>query len=199
MIIYKNKQYSVLGAGLGNLAQGAGTAVGGALAGGAQMTAGLGQVAASGAALGAGILGKGAMLAAAHPLIAGGLAAYGLYRLWKRRRQRRMQERGYSVVEKMYSDGSIYEYRERLFSELSVKEQLEMPMDPPKGPRQEVPKKIVRKAKKSGVIQQDSEGNWRIINMNSPQGPVYWKPKYKSKEACERVLASYHSGRWNKK
>lgn len=197
MIVYKNKQYSVLGAGLGNLAQGAGTAVGGALAGGAQMTAGLGQVAASGAALGAGVLGKGAMLAAAHPLIAGGLAAYGLYRLWKRRRQRRMQERGYSVIEKMYSDGSIYEYRERLFSEEFID-----PNEPyiPKGPREAVPKKIVKKAKKSGVVQQDSKGNWRVINMNGPEGhPVFWAPKYSSEEKAKNALRAFESGRWKKK
>lgn len=195
MILFRQKEYtigSVAATGLTNLAHGTSLAAGGLLAGGAKAAAGLGQLGAAG-------LAKGAVLAAAHPFIAGGLAAYGLYRLFKRRRQRRMAERGYSVVEKMYSDGSIYFYSDRLFSDIPVKEQLEMPMAPPSGPRQEVPDKIVKKAKKSGVVQKDSEGNWRIINMHGPGGkPVYWKPKYKSREAAENVLKSYHSGGWNK-
>lgn len=196
MIEFRQKEYtigSVAATGLTNMAHGASLATGGVLAGGAKMAAGLGQLGAAG-------LAKGAVLAVTHPLLAGGLAAYGIYRLLKRRRQRRMAERGYSVVERMYSDGSIYEYSERLFSDLSVQEQLDMPMAPPSGPRQEVPKKIVKKAQKSGVVQKDAEGNWRIINMHGPGGkPVYWKPKYKSKESAENVLRSYHSGGWNKK
>lgn len=195
MILFRQKEYtigSVAATGLTNMAHGTSLAAGGLLAGGAKAITGLGQLGAAG-------LAKGATLAVAHPLIAGGLAAYGIYRLLKRRRERKAQERGYSVVEKMYSDGSIYDYSERLFSDLSVQEQLDMPMAPPSGPRQEVPKKIVKKAQRSGVVQKDSEGNWRIINMHGPGGkPVYWKPKYKSKESAENVLKSYHSGGWNK-
>lgn len=211
MIIYKEKNYGIFATGLGNIARGVGHAAGGILGGAAHaagatatgavpVAAGLGQVAAGAGAAGSSLLAKGATLAAAHPIIAGGLAAYGIYRLLRRRRQRRMAERGYSVIEKMYSDGSIYSYSEKLFSDLSISEQLTMPMDPPKGPREEVPKKVVKKAKRSGVVQQDADGNWRIINMNGPGGkPVYWKPKYKSKESAENVLKSYHSGGWNKK
>lgn len=201
MIIYKEKQYGIIGAGLGNIAGGVAHAAGGILGGAAHaagatvagavpVTAGLGQVAAGGAALGSGLLAKGAALAAAHPLIAGGLAAYGLYRLLRRRRERRAQERGYSVIEKMREEG----YFEKRFANTVV--------DPELGykEREVVPKKIAKKASKKGVVQQDAQGRWRIINMNGPGGqPVYWKPIYKSRESAENCLRAYQSGKWNKK
>ena len=149
-----------------------------------------------------------------------------------------MEERGYSVIEKIFSDP---EYAEKIFvrpSKLTkalnrylgdpkknkeairrfeaayekkypivlktiyaskVEDQLSIPMPTPKAPRELVPKKIVKKAKKSGVVQKDSEGNWRIINMNAPQGPIYWVPKYSSKEKAENCLRAYQAGKWNRK
>jgi hypothetical protein len=299
MIEFRQKEFAiggVLGAGLSNLGAGVGTAAAGVakgaavagkglLAGAVPATVGAGQVAASGLAAGAGILGKAALWGAAHPLILGGLGAYALYRILKRRRERRMQERGYSVIEKMYSEGlfSNVEYRkavrrvgkrelkdgvehyssesvveEKSFATIpagqrtkvmkiiaktdpemfwspevieradrirgtqikrklksifsrpknslklakafsDVSEQLSIPMPTPKAPRELVPKKIVKKAKKSGVVQKDSDGNWRIINMHGPQGPIYWKPVYKSKESAENCLRAYQAGKWNKK
>ena len=253
MIEFRQKEFAiggVLGAGLSNLGAGVGTAAAGVakgaaiagkglLAGAVPTTVGAGQIAASGLAAGAGILGKAALWGAAHPLILGGLGAYALYRILKRRRERRMQERGYSVIEKMYSEGlfSNVEYRkavrrvgrralkdgvehyssesiveEKRFARIpqlnvpvpakafsDVSDQLSIPMPTPKAPRELVPKKIVKKAKKSGVVQQDSEGNWRIINMNAPQGPIYWVPKYSSKEKAENCLRAYQAGKWNKK
>ena len=66
--------------------------------------------------------------------------------------------------------------------------------------REVVPKKIAKKASKKGVVQQDAQGRWRIINMNGPGGqPVYWKPIYKSRESAENCLRAYQSGKWNKK
>lgn len=62
--------------------------------------------------------------------------------------------------------------------------------------REPVPEDILEKAKKSGVVQKDKDGNWRIINID---GKVFWQAKYKSKEAAERVLQSYKMGKWNKK
>lgn len=62
--------------------------------------------------------------------------------------------------------------------------------------REPVPEDILEKAKKSGVVQKDKDGNWRIINID---GKVFWRAKYSSKEAAERVLQSYHSGKWYKK
>lgn len=189
MIIYKEKQYAVggvLGAGLQNLGM-AGKA---AAVAGATGAAGVGQLAATGTALGSGLLAKGAMLMAAHPIAAGALALYGIHRLLKRRRQRRMQERGYSVIDRMWESG----YFEKKFAETVV--------DPELGYKQRevVPKKIARKAEKRGVVQQDSQGRWRIINMNGPGGqPVYWKPIYKSRESAENCLRAYQSGKWNKK
>lgn len=273
MIVYRQKQYGVLGVGLANLGSGLGAAAGGIVKGAATVGGGLvkaavptltgiGQVGASG--LAAGSLGlKGAALwGAAHPLILGGLGAYALYKILKRRRQRKMAERGYSVVEKMYSSGSLkiaVKEREfaltpagkrkisdkilarlapelmwseevldrygriqrarmrkglkevsgkvfsvkrvipaRAFSEVS--DQLEIPMPIPSAPREVVPKKIVKKAKKSGVVQKDAEGNWRVINMHGPNGQaIYWKPKYGSKEKAENALKSYQSGAWSKR
>ena len=186
IIVLKEKNYtigSVAGAGLTNLAHGTSLATGGLLAGGAKMIAGIGQLGAAG-------LAKGAMLAAAHPIAAGALAAYGIYKLLKRRRERKMQERGYSVIDRMWEEG----YFEKRFAETVI--------DPELGykPREVVPKKIAKKAEKKGVVQQDSQGHWRIINMNGPGGqPVYWKPIYKSKESAENCLRAYQSGKWNKK
>ena len=186
MILFRQKEYtigSVAGAGLTNLAHGTSLAAGGLLAGGAKAAAGLGQLGAAG-------LAKGALLAVSHPIAAGALAAYGIYKLLKRRRQRKMQERGYSVIERMQESG----YFEKRFAETVV--------DPELGykEREVVPKKIAKKAEKKGVVQQDSQGRWRIINMNGPGGqPVYWKPIYKSRESAENCLRAYQSGKWSKK
>ena len=186
MIVLKEKKYtigSVATAGLTNVAHGTSLAAGGLLAGGAKAVTGLGQLGAAG-------LAKGATLAAAHPIAAGVLAAYGLYKLLKRRRQRKMQERGYSIVNRMWEDG----YFEKRFADTVI--------DPELGykEREVVPKKIAKKATKKGVVQQDEQGRWRIINMNGPGGqPVYWKPIYKSRESAENCLKAYQSGRWNKK
>ena len=221
MIKFRQKKFSVLGAGLTNIASGLGAAAGGIVKGAATLGGGLvkaavptltgvGQVAASGLAAGSLGLKAGALWGAAHPLILGGLGAYALYRILKRRRERRMQERGYSVVERVFSNIPKDELRVKRVVDaeklMRLKRFSDSPeyIDPnepyvPKGPREAVPKKIVKKAKKSGVVQKDQNGNWRIINMNSPQGPVYWKPVYKSKESAENCLRAYQSGQWKKK
>lgn len=230
MIEFRQKEFGVLGTGLANIASGLGAAAGGVVKGAATLGSGIvkaavptltgvGQVAASGLAAGSMGLGAGALWGAAHPLILGGLGAYALYKILKRRRERKMQERGYSVVERVFSNVPKDELRvkrvvdaakrlnptergikiEKLMRLKKFSETVPESDYVPKSPRELVPKKIVKKAKRSGVIQKDQNGNWRIINMNAPQGPVFWAPKYKSKEACQRVLDSYHSGGWNKK
>lgn len=289
-------------AGAANVGSGLGTAGLGA----AKIAGGLGQLGSAGLSAGGALLKSAGGFLAAHPLLAGGLAAYGIYKLLKRRRERKMAERGYSVVEKMYSEKVLksfaeVEYRKavrrtgkralkngiehyssesiieekkfaaipaaqrnaldriatkiapdliwsdevldrarkirsayfkkgvksaagkvrssaskvkeglrsiftnkrpqlaRAFSEVSSDEQsVYMPI--PKAPREEVPKKIVKKAEKSGVVQRDSNGNWRIINMHGPGGKaIYWKPVYKSKESAENCLRAYQAGKWSKK
>ena len=235
MVVYKKqKQYGVLGAGLANIGSGLGAAVGGVVKGAATLGGGLikaavptltgiGQVGASGLAAGSLGLKAAALWGAAHPLLLGGLGAYALYKILKRRRERRMQERGYSVVERVFSNVPKGELRvkrivdaakrlnqnergiraEKLMRLKKFSDSSEYidPNEPyvPKGPRELVPKKIVKKAKKSGVVQKDQNGNWRIINMNGPQGPVYWKPVYKSRESAENCLRAYQSGGWKKK
>ena len=235
MIKFRQKKFSVLGAGLTNIASGLGAAAGGIVKGAATLGGGIvkaavptltgvGQVAASGLAAGSLGLKAGALWGAAHPLILGGLGAYALYKILKRRRERRMQERGYSVVERVFSNIPKDELRVKRIvdaakrlnqNEKGIRAEKLMrlkrfsdspeyidPNEPyvPKGPREAVPKKIVKKAKKSGVVQKDSNGNWRIINMNGPEGhPVFWKPVYKSKESASAALRSFESGRWRKK
>ena len=241
MIVYKKqKQYGVLGVGLANVASGLGAAAGGVVKGAAALGGGLvkaavptltgiGQVGASGlAAAGMGLKGA-ALWGAAHPLLLGGLGAYALYKILKRRRERKMAERGYSVVERMAEDeryfsrarlskeelwklrrvasqkllnpelaGKGVKLKRMKFSEVS--DQLDIPMPIPSAPREVVPKKIVKKAKKSGVVQKDAEGNWRVINMHGPNGQaIYWKPKYGSREKAENALKSYQSGAWSKR
>ena len=297
MVVFRQKEYGIGGvalSGLSNVGAGLGTAAVGA----GQAAIGAGQLGSAAIGAGAGLAGKIAAFGMAHPILSGALAAYGLYRLLKRRRQRRLAERGYSVVEKMYSEGKLrsfssgVEYKKaikrvgkrllkdgvehyssesvveekrfawipagkrkfldkvmtkvtpdlmwepevleraskiaqarrdtlkknitekvksklksviskkpqvaRAFSDVS--DQLSISMPIPKTPREEVPKKIVKKAKKSGVVQRDSNGNWRIINMHGPQGKaIYWKPVYKSKESAENCLRAYQAGKWSKK
>lgn len=44
----------------------------------------------------------------------------------------------------------------------------------------------------SGCIEQDSEGNWRIISNKTGE---YWKQKYESREKAENALKAYHANR----
>lgn len=238
MILLRQKQYGIPGemAKAGLRAMGRGAAV--SAVGKAGMAAGAGTLAS------AGLLKLGA-LAAAHPILSGaavlGGLGYAIHRFLKRRRERKAQERGYSVIERMYSDSEV---QERYFAKISLRNYLrqvyrmpspealdrlnrikglkkaaksstsapralqmafsvlagdiEMPV--PKEPREEVPKKIVKKAEKSGVVQKDSNGNWRIINMHGPGGKaIYWKNKFHSKEAGERCLRAYQAGKWDRK
>ena len=237
MMVYKQKEYGIGGALVRRaIVHGAGTAAGKAAAGGVlgeglanagggigAAVKGIGQIGASGLAAASIGLKKAALWGAAHPLVLGGLGALALWRILKKRRERKMQERGYSVIERVFSNVPKGELRVKRVidaakrlnpNERGIKVEKLMrlkkfsdspeyidPNEPyvPKGPREVVPKKIVKKAKKSGVVQKDSEGNWRIINMNAPGGPVFWRPKYSSKEKAENCLQAYHSGAWNKK
>lgn len=202
MIIKRQKEFGVLQEGIRNLATGAGAAA----AGTGAATVGLGQIASSGVAAGSMLLRKIALAGAAHPLLAGGLAAYGLYRLLKRRRERKMAERSYSVIgrikrriiivpKKGPKRDLLGEYLKKMFESEKAFSETQVIAG-----REIVPKKIAKKAEKKGVVQQDSEGNWRVINMHGPNGQaVYWKPKYKSKESASKALQSYSMGKWNKK
>lgn len=58
--------------------------------------------------------------------------------------------------------------------------------------REKVPEAILEKAKKSGVIQKDSHGSWRIISLKSGE---YWNAKYKSKKTAKAALSAYHANR----
>ena len=58
--------------------------------------------------------------------------------------------------------------------------------------REKVSKSILKEAKKSGVIQKDASGNWRIISMKSGE---YWNAKYETREKAEKALAAYHANR----
>ena len=48
----------------------------------------------------------------------------------------------------------------------------------PPGNRERVPDDLLEDSYRSGVVQRDSNGDWRIINR---QSKVFWKPKYDSK------------------
>lgn len=208
MIIKRQKEFGVLQEGIRNLATGAGVAA----AGTGAVTVGLGQLASSGVAAGSMLLRKIALAGAAHPLLAGGLAAYGLYKLLKRRRERKMAERSYSVIgrikrriiivpKKGPKRDLLGEYLKKIYESETVPAVTKAFSETQViAGREIVPKKIAKKAEKKGVIQKDSEGNWRIINMNGPGGqPVYWKAKFKSEEKAKNCLMAYQAGKWNKK
>lgn len=54
--------------------------------------------------------------------------------------------------------------------------------------REKVPEDILEKAKTGGVVQQDREGQWRIINRKKG---VYWNSVYKDKTSAESALRAY--------
>lgn len=58
--------------------------------------------------------------------------------------------------------------------------------------REKVSKENLKEAKKSGVIQKDSDGNWRIISLKAGE---YWDAKYETREKAEAALAAYHANR----
>lgn len=58
--------------------------------------------------------------------------------------------------------------------------------------REKVPSEILEKAKTDGVVQKDSDGKWRIINLKKG---TYWTQVYKSKENAEAALRAYHSNK----
>ena len=58
--------------------------------------------------------------------------------------------------------------------------------------RETVPDDITSKVEKSGVIQQDREGRWRIINKDKKK---FWTAKYKSKESAEAGLRGYFASK----
>lgn len=60
----------------------------------------------------------------------------------------------------------------------------------PPGNRERVPDDLLEESYRSGVVQRDSNGDWRIINR---QSKVFWKPKYDSKQKAENALKAYQA------
>lgn len=60
--------------------------------------------------------------------------------------------------------------------------------------REKVPPEIEEKARKSGVVQQDSSGSWRIISLKTKPAE-YWDAHYTSKEDAEKALSAYHANK----
>lgn len=58
--------------------------------------------------------------------------------------------------------------------------------------REKVPSSKLQESWHSGVIQKDSNGDWRIINR---QKGVYWNAHYDSREKAEAALRGYHSNK----
>lgn len=60
-----------------------------------------------------------------------------------------------------------------------------------KDDRENVPKELLEKAKKDGVVQK-YDGSWRIISIQSGK---FWNIKEDSKEKCEQILKAYQANR----
>lgn len=60
--------------------------------------------------------------------------------------------------------------------------------------REKVPSDIAREGKKSGVVQKDRNGNWRIISYKT-NPPEFWNAHYNSKEDAEKALSAYHANK----
>ena len=60
--------------------------------------------------------------------------------------------------------------------------------------REKVPHAIAEKARKSGVVQKDSNGVWRIISLKTSPAE-YWDAHYDTREDAEKALAAYHANK----
>lgn len=58
--------------------------------------------------------------------------------------------------------------------------------------REKVPTDLLEESWKTGVVQKDSKGDWRIINRKKG---VFWTPKYSSKTKAENSLRAYHANK----
>ena len=54
--------------------------------------------------------------------------------------------------------------------------------------REDVPEDIMEKVERTGVIQQDREGKWRIINKKKKK---FWDVHFDSKESAQRGLRGF--------
>lgn len=59
---------------------------------------------------------------------------------------------------------------------------------------EKVPSDIAKKGKKSGVVQKDKNGKWRIISYKT-NPPEFWDAHYDSKSDAESALAAYHANK----
>lgn len=60
--------------------------------------------------------------------------------------------------------------------------------------REKVPSDIAKEGKKSGVVQKDKNGDWRIISYKT-NPPEFWNAHYNSKEDAEKALSAYHANK----
>lgn len=60
--------------------------------------------------------------------------------------------------------------------------------------RDKVPADIAKEGKKSGVIQKDKSGTWRIISYKT-NPPEFWDAHYDSKSDAENALSAYHANK----
>lgn len=61
-----------------------------------------------------------------------------------------------------------------------------------KDTREDVPEDVLEKAKKSGVVQKDSQGKWRIVSIKNKK---YWNAHYKTKESAQSALRAYQANK----
>ena len=60
--------------------------------------------------------------------------------------------------------------------------------------REKVPSDIAKEGKKSGVIQKDKKGYWRIISYKT-NPPEFWDAHYDTKDDAEKALDAYHANK----
>lgn len=60
--------------------------------------------------------------------------------------------------------------------------------------REKVPFDIAKEGKKSGVIQKDKKGYWRIISYKT-NPPEFWDAHYDTREDAEKALDAYHANK----
>lgn len=60
--------------------------------------------------------------------------------------------------------------------------------------REKVPRAIAEEGRKSGVVQKDQDGVWRIISYKT-NPPEFWNAHYKSKKDAENALKAYQANR----
>lgn len=102
-----------------------------------------------------------------------------------------IKRKKYSLLDKLNPGFSKYKEKKDNFWGIGNKEK---DADKQFSDREKVPSDIAKEGKKSGVIQKDKNGVWRIISYKT-NPPEFWDAHYDTREDAEKALDAYHANK----